>query len=95
MQSPRQLNGDEFHHLEQFRFAIPRDKSEVTCVGGQKFTFSDHCSLAYSIWQRMGKNDAALHRSWCAMMQSNPSQSDIMALVAYHVQQANRMDSFV
>lgn len=84
MQSPLKLSDEEIQHLQSFRTFIPNNKSSVTCKG-EPFTFADHCQLAYSIWLRMHKHDDELHRCWCAMMQSNPRQYDIMALVAHHV----------
>lgn len=85
MQTPNQLTRDEITNLMQYLHACSQDKSPVTTTAKQRFTFADHCELAYSIWQRMGKDANELHRSWCAMFQSNPSVNDVMALVAYHV----------
>ena len=84
MQTPKQLTDDEVFDLLKY-LAYSQNKSTVTTTARQPFTFADHAQLAYSIWQRMGKDANELHRSWCAMFQSNPSVNDVMALVAYHV----------
>lgn len=84
MQSPKNLTENEVVNLTRY-LAYSQDKSSVTTSAKQQFTFLDHCQLAYAIWQRLGKNKNELHRAWCAMMQSNPSVEDVMALVANHV----------
>lgn len=85
MQLPNELDREEIINLMQYLNACAQDKSPVNTTANQKFSFRDHCQLAYMIWQRVGKNEIELHRSWCAMLQSNPSVNDVMALVAFHV----------
>jgi len=84
MQTPQQLPHNEVWDLRVFH-APRNDQSEVTTTSKQKFTYADHCQMAYMMWQRMGKNNDAFHRGWCRFMESNPSLSDVMALVANYV----------
>ena len=88
MQKPSKLTYEEIQELRTFLSSVPRNKDSVKVVGGQEFTFADHCEMAYMMWQRLGKNMHECHRAWCAMMQSNPTVCDVMALVAYHVEQS-------
>lgn len=57
----------------------------VTTTNGNHFTYEDSCELAYMVWQRMGQNAEETHRAWCVMMQSNPTVTQVLEMVAYHV----------
>lgn len=84
MQTPNKLTDNEIDCLRKYIFDI-KDQSEVTTTSGQKFSYSDHCLLAYMMWQRMGKNNAVFHRKWQSFMGNNCSLHEAMNLVAYHV----------
>jgi hypothetical protein len=52
---------------------------------GIAFDQDDYCQLAYLIWKRSGKNDAAAVGMYRRMMENDCPLSDFMFMVAHHV----------
>ena len=92
MQQPKQLTEEEILILKPYVFPWVKEKSKNDIVfeptmttGKRPFTWLDHCQLAYTIWQRFGKNDMDFTDAWQRLMQNNCRVYEAMRLVAFHI----------
>jgi len=77
------LTSDE-EHLRQYWHS--RNPLAIwTHTNGIAFDCGDYCQLAYLIWKRSGKNDAAAASMYRRMMENDCPVSDFMFMVAHHV----------
>ena len=53
----------------------------LTTINGYEYLKQDACQLAYSIWVRFGRDDAAATQAWCKLLEDDTPVADFKRMV--------------
>lgn len=80
------VSPDERIELQPFLSLIRNpERLYARTMAGEFFDCSEHAAMAFLIWRRMGRDYEATGASWRRLMESNCPTTDVIALVVFHV----------
>ncbi|MBI1249350.1 hypothetical protein GC197_16085 [bacterium] len=83
---PDLVSPDERNELQPYLSLInDPERLYARTMAGEFFDCSDHAAMAFLIWRRMGRDNEATGAAWRRLMESDCPTPDVIALVAFHV----------
>lgn len=57
----------------------------ISTINGYSYMKRDACQLAYAVWIRFGRDDAAATQAWCKLLDEDTPVADFRRLVDAHL----------